>query len=165
MKTLKAKVLSILKLQPYRMRDKSDDENKDTAIKFWRMRVSYLGPETLYEVELREPLKSFASKKYAVGLNGLVEFEMFSHPEVAAGDSIQVDGYEPGEKILGERTVIGSKSKRSKTRGRSQAVRQSLSSMAKSHHQLSARTLRISVPRRPITNSILRRILLYRSHS
>jgi hypothetical protein len=48
------------------------------------MRVSYLGPETLYEVELREPLKSLASKKYTVGLNGLAEFEMFSEPHVAA---------------------------------------------------------------------------------
>ena len=101
MKTLKAKVLSILKLQPYRMRDKLDDQNKNTVTKSWRMRVSYLGPETLYEVELREPLKSFASKKYTVGLNGLVEFEMFSDPHVAAGDSIQIDTYEPGEKILG----------------------------------------------------------------
>jgi hypothetical protein len=89
------------------MRDRSDGENKDTAIKFWRMRVSYLGPEKLYEVELREPLKTFASKKYAVGLNGLAEFEMFSDPEVAAGDSIQIDAFEPGEEILGERTVIG----------------------------------------------------------
>ena len=83
------------------MRDKSDNQNKDTVIKFWRLRVSYLGPETLYEVELREPLKSFASKEYTVGLNGLVEFEMFSDPHVAAGDSIQIDAYEPGEKILG----------------------------------------------------------------
>jgi hypothetical protein len=82
------------------MTDKSDDQNKDTVIKFWRMRVSYLGPETVYEVELREPLKSFASKKYTVGLNGIVEFEMFSDPHVAAGDSIQIDAYEPGEKIL-----------------------------------------------------------------
>src|SRR3981081_1425062 len=90
MKTLEAKVLSILKLQPYQMRDKSTDQNKDTTIKFWRMRVSYLGPETLYEVELREPLKSFASKKYTVGLNGLFEFEMFWEPHVAAGDSIQI---------------------------------------------------------------------------
>jgi len=65
------------------------------------MRVSYLGPETVYEVELREPLKSFASKKYTVGLNGFVEFEMFSDPHVAAGDNIQIDTYEPGEKILG----------------------------------------------------------------
>jgi hypothetical protein len=101
MKTLKAKVLSILKLPPYRMRDKSDHQNKDTVIKSWRMRVSYLGPETLYEVELREPLKGFASKKYTVGLNGLVEFEMFSDPHVAAGDSIEIDAYESGEKILG----------------------------------------------------------------
>jgi hypothetical protein len=101
MKTLKAKVLSILKLQPYRMRDKLDDQNKNTVIKSWRMRVSYLGPETLYEVELREPLKGFASKKHTVGLNGLVEFEMFSDPHVAAGDNIQIDTYEPGEKILG----------------------------------------------------------------
>ena len=83
------------------MRDKSDDENKNTVIKSWRMRVSFLGPETIYEVELRDPLKGFASKKYTVGLNGLVEFEMFSDPHVAAGDSIQIDAYEPGEKILG----------------------------------------------------------------
>ena len=105
MKTLEAKVLSILKLQPYRVRDKSDDANKDTAIKFWRMRVSYLGPDTLYEVELREPLKSFASKKYTLGLNGLFEFEMFSDPQIAAGDSIQIDAYEPGEKVLGARVL------------------------------------------------------------
>jgi len=100
MKTLKAKVLSILKLQPYRMRDGSDDQKKDTVIESWRMRVSYLGPEMLYEVELREPLKDFASKKYTVGLNGFVDFEMFSDPHVAAGDSIQIDAYEPGEKIF-----------------------------------------------------------------
>jgi hypothetical protein len=101
MKTLNAKVLSILKSQSYRTRDKSDDQNRDTLIEFWRMRVSYPGPETVYEVELREPLRSFASKKYTVGLNGLVEFELFSDPRVAAGDSIQIDAYEPGEKILG----------------------------------------------------------------
>ena len=64
------------------------------------MAVSYFGPETLYEVELREPLKSLASKKYTVGLNGFAEFEMFFEPDVAAGDSIQIDAYEPGEKIL-----------------------------------------------------------------
>jgi len=44
--------------------------------------------------------KSFASKKYTVGLNGLVEFEMLVEPHVAAGDSILIDAYEPGEKIL-----------------------------------------------------------------
>jgi hypothetical protein len=102
MKTLSAKVLSILKSQPYRMRDRSDHQNKDAVIECWRMRLSYPAPETLYEVELRDPLKSFASKKYTVGLNGLVEFEMFSDPHVAAGDSIQIDAYEPGEKVFGK---------------------------------------------------------------
>ncbi len=101
MKTLNAKVLSILKSQSYRMRDKSDDQNKDTLTNFWRMRVSYPGREAVYEVELSEPLRSFASKKYTLGLNGLVEFELFSDPQVAAGDTIRIDAYEPGEKILG----------------------------------------------------------------
>ena len=98
MKTLKARILSVLSLQPFRRGDKSDGQSKDTIIKFWRMRCSYPGPETLYEFELREPLKSFASKKYTVGLNGFVEFEMFSEPHVAAGDSMQIHAYEPGEK-------------------------------------------------------------------
>jgi hypothetical protein len=100
MQTLKGRVLSVLKLQPCRIRDTSDDQSKDAIIQFWQMRASYFGPETLYEVELREPLKGFVSKKYAVGLNGLVEFELISEPPVAAGDSIQIDAYEPGEKIL-----------------------------------------------------------------
>ena len=98
MKTLNAKVLSVLKSQSYRTRNKSDDQ---TLIEIWRMHVSYPEREAVYEVELREPLRSLASKKYTVGLNGLVEFEMFSDPHVAAGDSIQIDGYEPGEKIFG----------------------------------------------------------------
>jgi hypothetical protein len=65
------------------------------------MRVAYDGPETLYELQLREPLRSSASKKQSVGLNGIGEFEMLSNPGVAAGDSILVDAYEPGERILG----------------------------------------------------------------
>jgi hypothetical protein len=100
MRTLKARVLSVLSLQPFRRGDKSDGQSKDTIIKFWRMRCSYSGPETLYKCELREPLQNFASKKYTVGLNGFVEFEMFSEPHVAAGDSIQIDAYEPEEKVL-----------------------------------------------------------------
>ena len=104
MKTLKARVLGVLELQPYRVKGKSGDQSKNTIINFWRMRVSYLGPETLYEVELREPLKSLASKKYTVGLNGRAEFEMFSEPHVAAGDDIQIDAYEPGEKNPRRRT-------------------------------------------------------------
>ena len=101
MKTLNAKVLSILKSQPGRTRDNPDDQGRDTLINFWRLRVSYPEPEAVYEVELSEPLKSLASKKCTVGLNGLVEFELFSDPQVAAGDTIQIDAYAPGEKILG----------------------------------------------------------------
>jgi hypothetical protein len=100
MQTLNGRVLSVLKLRSHRIGDKSNGQGQDT-IERWRMRVSYLGPETLYEMELLEPLKSFASKKYTVGLNGFVEFEMLSNPPVAAGDSILIGAYEPGEKILG----------------------------------------------------------------
>jgi hypothetical protein len=99
--TINAKVLSILKLRSYRKKGQSDDQNKDATIGSWRMRVSYLGPDMLYAVELREPLKDFALKKPTVGLNGFVEFEMFSDPHVSAGESIQIDAYESGEKILG----------------------------------------------------------------
>jgi hypothetical protein len=85
MKTLQGKVLSILRSRP----------------SIWRMRVSYSGPQTLFEMELCQPLKSCAAEKYTVGLNGFVEFELFSEPPIAAGDSIMIDAYEPGEKILG----------------------------------------------------------------
>src|ERR1700746_2830350 len=101
MKTLNAKVLSILKSLPHRTRDKSDDQNKGTLIEFWRMRVSYPEPEAVYEVELHESLKGIASTNGTVGLNGLVECELFSAPRVAAGDTIEIDVYQPGEKILG----------------------------------------------------------------
>jgi len=100
MQTLKATVLSVLKLQPHPTADAPDGQNKDTAINLWRMRASYVGPETLYEVELREPLKSLASKNIAVKLNGYVEFKMFSQPDIALGDSIEIVVYEFGERIL-----------------------------------------------------------------
>jgi hypothetical protein len=100
MKIREARVLSVLKLQPYGIRNGSTAQNKDIIPSVWRMRVSYLGPNTVFEVELREPLKSAACKKYTVGLNGIVEFDMFSGPPVAAGDRIQIDLYECGEKIL-----------------------------------------------------------------
>ena len=101
MQTLNAKVLSVLQLRPPRNRDKFEGHNREDGVHFWRLRASYLGPKTLYEMELREPLKGLASKKHTVGLNGLVEFEMVSDPQIAAGDSILIDAYDPGEKILG----------------------------------------------------------------
>jgi hypothetical protein len=78
-----------------------DGQSVNSVKQCWRMRVSYDGPETLYEIELREPLRSMASKRHSVGLNGIVEFQMLSNPEIAAGDSILIDAYEPGERILG----------------------------------------------------------------
>ena len=87
METLNATVLSILKLQARRGRGKSDPQRKEGSLHSWRLRVAYNGPQTIYEMELREPLKSRASKKHTVGLNGLVEFEMLSDPEIAAGES------------------------------------------------------------------------------
>src|ERR1700675_2512305 len=48
MKTLKARILSVLSLQPFRREDRSHDQSKDTIIKFWRMRCSYPVPEMLY---------------------------------------------------------------------------------------------------------------------
>jgi hypothetical protein len=50
--------------------------------------------ERVFEAELRESLKSVAIKKCTVALNGIVEFDMFSQPSVAAGDRIQIDLYE-----------------------------------------------------------------------
>jgi hypothetical protein len=80
MKIVEARVLSVLKLQPYRIRNGSADQNEDPIPAVWRMCLSYPGAHTVYEVELREPLKSLASKKYTVGLNGMVEFDVFSEP-------------------------------------------------------------------------------------
>jgi hypothetical protein len=100
MQTLEAKVLSILQLQPYRKGDSPDGQSKGSGTKYWQLRVSYVGSEALYEIELREPLLGFAAKKCTIGLNGLVEFEMVSEPNVAAGDRILIDAYEPGEKLL-----------------------------------------------------------------
>ena len=78
-----------------------DGQSANPVNTCWRMRVSYDGPETLYEMELREPLRSLASKRHTVGLNGIVEFEVLTNPGIVAGDSILIDAYEPGERILG----------------------------------------------------------------
>jgi hypothetical protein len=104
MQTLEGKILSILRSRPSQTGGESNEQSPDspeTNLKVWRMRVSYSGPQSLYEMELREPLKSSAGEKYTVGLNGFVEFELFSEPQIAAGDAIWIDAYEPGEKILG----------------------------------------------------------------
>jgi hypothetical protein len=101
MQTLTAKILSVLPARPQRRMGNSGDPQVDGPPQSWRLRVAYPGPQTVYEIELHEPLRSFASQKYTVGLNGTVEFEMLSNPNVAAGDRILINAFEPGEKILG----------------------------------------------------------------
>jgi len=101
MQTFKAKILSILELQPNRSKNHPNGQNEESGRKVWQLRVSYQGPQSPFEMELRDPLKSFASKRHTVGLNGFVEFEMLSNPEVSAGDQILIDAFEPGEKLLG----------------------------------------------------------------
>jgi hypothetical protein len=106
MKISEASVLSVLALRPYRTKNGSVAETGTIVPTVWRMRLAYSGRGTVFEVELREPLKSIASKKYTIGLNGIVEFDMFSKPAVAAGDRIQLNLYEIGEKILVKETVL-----------------------------------------------------------
>jgi hypothetical protein len=57
MTIFEARVLSVLKLQPYRIRNGSAAQNEDTTPAVWRMRLSYPKPNTVFEVELREPLR------------------------------------------------------------------------------------------------------------
>ena len=100
MKISEATVLSILALRPYQTRNGSGAQRDTTIPTVWRMCLTYAGRGTVFEVELREPLKSIASKEYTVGLNGFVEFNLFSKPTVSAGDRIEINLYEIGEKIL-----------------------------------------------------------------
>jgi hypothetical protein len=78
MKIVEARAIS--QLRPDRIGNGSAAQNKDPIPAVWRMCLSYNEPHTVFEVELREPLKSLASKKYTVGLNGMVEFDTFSAP-------------------------------------------------------------------------------------
>ena len=78
----------ILALRPYQIINGSGAQSDATVPTVWRMCLAYSGRSTVFEVELREPLKSIASKECTLGLNGLVEFNMFSKPTVSAGDRI-----------------------------------------------------------------------------
>ncbi len=109
MLTLKARVLSVLQLQPRRAANALDAKDSDTRISVWRLQVSYSGPEIVYEVQLREPLKSLASRQPVIGLNGFAEFNLFSQPHIAAGDFVEIDVYKAGEKILGGNYVNDAK--------------------------------------------------------
>jgi hypothetical protein len=96
---LDGKVLSTLPLMAAKLENSPQDPREKTGQKRWQMRVSYVGPESVYEVELQEPLRGFVSKQYTIGLNGHIEFEMHSDPGIAAGAQIRMNAYEPGERV------------------------------------------------------------------
>jgi hypothetical protein len=96
MKSFEVKVTSVVKLPTYRIKVKPRDRSKDIILTLWRMSVSYLAKEEIYEFRLQEPLKQLASTEYSIGRNGLAEFDLSANPPVSIGDRIQIDAYEAG---------------------------------------------------------------------
>lgn len=103
MKTFEAKVTKVVKLPTYRIKGKPGHRRKDLILTLWRMSVSYLAKDEVYEIELQEPLKQFSCTEYSVGTTGLAEFDLSVTPPVNVGDRIQIDAYEPGERARGDR--------------------------------------------------------------
>ena len=67
MKSFEVKVTSIVKLPTYRIRVKERGRDKDIILTLWRMAVTYLAKEQVYELELQEPLKQLACTEYSIG--------------------------------------------------------------------------------------------------
>jgi hypothetical protein len=99
MKTFEVKVTAVVKLPKYRIKVKQGDRHKDIIVTLWRLTVSYLAKEEVYEMELQEPLRKLACTEYSIGIRGLAEFDLSANPPVKAGDRIQIDAYEPGERV------------------------------------------------------------------
>jgi hypothetical protein len=99
MKSFEVKVTSIVKLPTYRIRVKERGRDKDIILTLWRMAVTYLAKEEVYELELQESLKQLACTEYSIGVNGLAEFDLSAQPPVNIGDRIQIDAYEPGGRL------------------------------------------------------------------
>ena len=82
MKTLKARVLSILSVQLPEGETNRTAKAKRRALNFGGCVVHISDRRRSMNLTFVSLLKSFASKKYTVGLNGFVDFEMFSEPHV-----------------------------------------------------------------------------------
>jgi hypothetical protein len=106
MKSLVAKVTGIVKLPRYRITVEPGDKSTDIILNLWRMSVSYLAEDVVYEIELKEPFNQFACTEYSIGTNGLAEFDLFAIPPVSVGDRIQIDAYEPGERARDDRIQV-----------------------------------------------------------
>ena len=103
MKTFEAKVTSVVKLPKYRIKGRPGDRRKDLILNLWRVSVSYLAKDDVYEIELPEPLRQLSCTEYSIGTIGLAEFDLSAPPPVKVGDRIQIDAYEPGERDRGDR--------------------------------------------------------------
>ena len=103
MKSFEVKVASVVKLPTYRIKVNPRDRRKDIILTLWRMSVSYLAKDEVYELELQEPLKQLACTEYSIGINGLAEFDLSARPPVNIGDRIQIDAYEPGGRARDDR--------------------------------------------------------------
>jgi hypothetical protein len=103
MKNFEVKVTGVLKLPKYRIKVQQGDRQKDIVVTLWRMTVSYLAKDEVYEMELQEPLRKLACTEYSIGIRGLAEFDLSANPPVKAGDRIQIDAYKPGERVRHDR--------------------------------------------------------------
>jgi hypothetical protein len=98
MKSFEAKVTGVVKLPRYRIKAKPPSRRKEIVLTLWRLSVSYLANDQVYEIELQEPLKQLACTEYSRGSSGLAEFDLSGNPPVKIGDRIQINAYEPGER-------------------------------------------------------------------
>jgi hypothetical protein len=103
MKSIEVKVTGVVKLPTYRIKAKPGDRRKDIILTLWRMSVSYLAKDEVYEIELQEPLRQLSCTEYSIGTSGLAEFDFSAPPPVNIGDRIQIDAYEPGERARDDR--------------------------------------------------------------
>ena len=103
MKILEAKVTRVVKLPTYRIKAKPGERRKPIVLTLWRMSVSYLAKEEIYEVELQEPLRQLSCTQYSIGTTGLAEFDLSANPPVNVDDRLRLVAYKPGERIRADR--------------------------------------------------------------
>jgi hypothetical protein len=103
MESFEVKVTGVVKLPKYRIKVKQGDRHKDIVVTLWRMTVSYLAKNEVYEMQLQEPLRKITCTEYSVGIRGSAEFDLSANPPVNAGDRIQIDAYKPGERVRHDR--------------------------------------------------------------
>ena len=87
----------------YGIKVKQGNRHKDIVVTLWRMTVSFLAKNEIYEIQLQEPLRKIACTEYSVGIRGSAEFDLSANPPVTVGVRIQIDAYEPGERVRHDR--------------------------------------------------------------